>query len=189
MRLVKCVNSQSCFNMIVQVRVCRSQFTLLWCLLSAMPHQKIVWFFFCTSSFSRAWILFSYTALWSESSFWATSFAIWIPCIISSIAFKWASSISASSLRCRGKVSGEFSHWLLVYMNIHCLLEATCFVNNIIMVFFICLFNSLCPLGSKKLVFGKFKIFLAISCSCPAGHSLSRLDFSWVVKAKVVVST
>lgn len=46
MRLVKCVNSQSCFSMMVQVRVCRSQFTLLWCLLSAMAHQKIVFFFF-----------------------------------------------------------------------------------------------------------------------------------------------
>lgn len=64
-------------------------------------------FILCTSSLSRTRILSSYRVFWSDSSFWATSLAIWIPCIISSFAFKWASSISASSLGHR-KVIGEF---------------------------------------------------------------------------------
>lgn len=51
-----------------------------------------------TSSLSRALILFSYRLFCSLSSFCAISFATWMPCIISSLAFNRASSISASSL-------------------------------------------------------------------------------------------
>lgn len=92
-------------------------------------------FLHVTSSASSACILLSYAAFWEKSSCWAISFAIWIPCIISSFAFNCASFISASSLQRSKILTGYIVNNSLCIKQLLIILK--CFLLNILLHFLI----------------------------------------------------
>lgn len=130
-----------------------------------------------TSSLSRALIRFSYWIFCSLSSCCAISLAIWMPCIISSLAFNRAASISASSLCKKKKINNR-----KVYQTIAIELNIVKAISSQRAGY------SLGPLGRQKLIFGELKVPLSIA-GIPTGRPLAALNLSRVVETKVVIAS